>query len=244
MGKGCTVCAHYDDDRMHKRLVSIATAAHTTHHVTPCIGRQCRAAGLEHTLGVAVPMYATTAMVDGKRAPMPFKLGNSGTSPGRQRRHWRQSSTSRAATAWRGGGGGRGGVDGEGRGHAWPLATSTGPRRAAPHHPCGLVAGGLPTAGLRHACYTRPYASSACVLPQHSPLPRTVLAHNKNGHAKQPFPMTPGPSDQWAPCKAPTDQWAPLQGARRPGCPARRPLAQSRGCGLCGARDACYGQAY
>ena len=138
-------------------------------------------------------------------------------------------SRSRAATAWRGGGGGRGGVDGEGRGHAWPLATSTGPRRAAPHHPCGLVAGGLPTAGLRHACYTRPYASSACVLPQHSPLPRTVLAHNKNGHAKQPFPMTPGPSDQWAPCKAPTDQWAPLQGARRPGCPARRPLAQSQG---------------
>ena len=125
--------------------------------------------------------------------------------------------------------GGRGGVDGEGRGHAWPLATSTGPRRAAPHHPCGLVAGGLPAAGLRHACYTRPYASSACVLPQHSPLPRTVLAHNKNGHAKQPFPMTPGPSDQWAPCKAPTDQWAPLQGARRPGCPARRPLAQSQG---------------
>ena len=146
------MCAHYDDDRwMYKRLVSIATASHTTQHVTPCIGRQRRAAGLEHTLGVAVPMYATTAMVDGKRAHMPFsKLGNSGTSPGRQRRHWRQSSTSRAATAWRDGGG-RGGVDGEGRGHAWPLATSTGPRRAAPHHPCGLAAGGLPAAGLRHA---------------------------------------------------------------------------------------------
>ena len=102
------MCAHYDDDRMYKRWVSIATASHTTQHVTQCIGRQRRAAGLEHTLGVAVPMYATTAMVDGKRAHMPFsKLGNSGTSPGRQRRHWRQSSTSRAATAWRDGRGER-----------------------------------------------------------------------------------------------------------------------------------------
>ena len=69
------MCAHYDDDRwMYKRLVSIATASHTTQHVTPCIGRQCRAAGLEHTLGVAVPMYATTAMVDGKRAHMHFQI--------------------------------------------------------------------------------------------------------------------------------------------------------------------------
>ena len=183
------MCAHYDDDRwMHKRLVSIATAAHTTQHVTPCIGRQCRAAGLEHTLGVAVPMYATTAMVDGKRGQMPFvkawELRHKSWPPA--------EALAAVIDVARGHGmagrGGRGGVDGEGRGHAWPLATSTGPRRAAPHHPCGLVAGGLPAAGLRHACYTRPYASSACVLPQHSPLPRTVLAHNKNGHAKQTVP--------------------------------------------------------